>query len=197
MRMALQEVGSSLHVFNNPSAGRPFWSSWWPWWMSCTPTRYRPRALCPGAGCPGPGGGTSCGMWRCCTPPDARLRSGGRDARSRAQKLRDALPQASYLQGKDVYFDGFSILTKRRRDPPYSAYPGRERHCHFVGGSVCHGDLPKCTAAAAAPGAYGAADGMPLYHGSLWSRRGTRPWPIWKNTFSAPRRPPARVVATR
>lgn len=43
---------------------------------------------------------------------DARLREGGRDARSRVQKLRDALPQSDYLRDKDVFFDGFSYFNK-------------------------------------------------------------------------------------
>ena len=44
---------------------------------------------------------------------DARLRTGGTDMRSRVQKLCDSLPQSGYLDGKDLYLDGFSFFNKQ------------------------------------------------------------------------------------
>ena len=47
---------------------------------------------------------------------DARLRGDGFDARSRVQKLCDALPASDYLAGKDVYVDGFSYFNRVEED---------------------------------------------------------------------------------
>lgn len=44
---------------------------------------------------------------------DAKLRHGGTDTRSRVQKLHDSLPQSHYLDGKDLYLDGFSFFNKQ------------------------------------------------------------------------------------
>lgn len=41
---------------------------------------------------------------------DAKLHGEGFDARSRMQKLCQALPQTDYLDGKDLYLDGFSFF---------------------------------------------------------------------------------------
>ena len=43
---------------------------------------------------------------------DAKLHSKERDVRSRLQKLRDQLPYSSYLDGKDLYLDGFSFFNR-------------------------------------------------------------------------------------
>ena len=47
---------------------------------------------------------------------DARLRGEGFDARSRVQKLCDALPASDYLAGTDVYVDGFSYFNRVEED---------------------------------------------------------------------------------
>ena len=47
---------------------------------------------------------------------DARLHDGTVDARSRLQKLRDAMPRSSYLRGKDLYLDGFSFFNRLEED---------------------------------------------------------------------------------
>ena len=47
---------------------------------------------------------------------DAHLRGEGFDARSRVQKLCDALPESDYLMGKDVYVDGFSYFNRVEED---------------------------------------------------------------------------------
>ena len=44
---------------------------------------------------------------------DARLHTSDFDARSRMQKLREALPQSGYMAGKDVYADGFSYFNRQ------------------------------------------------------------------------------------
>ena len=71
MRMALQEVGGSLRVFNNPSAEKQqqlrgvCGASWWRVLVDRRCAHWRdtaPGALCPGwRGCPGPGGGQAAG----------------------------------------------------------------------------------------------------------------------------------------
>ena len=47
---------------------------------------------------------------------DVRLHGEGVDARSRVQKLCDALPGSDYLVGKDVYVDGFSYFNRVEED---------------------------------------------------------------------------------
>ena len=59
---------------------------------------------------------------------DARLRSGETDVRSRVQKLRDSLPQSHYLDGKDLYLDGFSFFNKQEESVLALAL----RRCHSV-----------------------------------------------------------------
>ena len=59
---------------------------------------------------------------------DARLRTGGTDMRSRVQKLCDSLPQSGYLDGKDLYLDGFSFFNKQEESELSHAL-GR---CHSV-----------------------------------------------------------------
>ena len=43
---------------------------------------------------------------------DAKLHSKERDVRSRLQKLRDHVQQSAYLDGKDLYLDGFSFFNR-------------------------------------------------------------------------------------
>ena len=59
---------------------------------------------------------------------DARLRSGETDVRSRVQKLHDSLPQSHYLDGKDLYLDGFSFFNKQEESVLALAL----RRCHSV-----------------------------------------------------------------
>lgn len=113
MRMALQEVGSSLHVFNNPSRRAAFLEQLVALVDELYAYEIPPQELYTQVqDVPGQEGDKLRDVALLYAAYDARLRSGGRDARSRVQKLRDALPQASYLRGKDVYFDGFSYFNK-------------------------------------------------------------------------------------
>ena len=59
---------------------------------------------------------------------DARLCNGETDVRSRVQKLRDSLPQSHYLDGKDLYLDGFSFFNKQEESVLALAL----RRCHSV-----------------------------------------------------------------
>ena len=59
---------------------------------------------------------------------DARLRNGETDMRSRVQKLHDSLPQSHYLDGKDLYLDGFSFFNKQEESVLTLAL----RRCHSV-----------------------------------------------------------------
>ena len=113
MRMALQEVGSSLRVFGNPSRRAVFLEQL----VSLADELYAyeipPQELYARVqDADGQEGDKLRDVALLYAAYDARLRAGGRDARSRAQKLRDALPHSSYLRGKDVYFDGFSYFNK-------------------------------------------------------------------------------------
>ncbi len=47
---------------------------------------------------------------------DGKLRAGGIDRRSRVQKLRDKMAESRYLDGADVYFDGFSYFNRTEED---------------------------------------------------------------------------------
>ena len=113
MRMALQEVGSSLRVFDNPSRRAAFLEQLVALMDELYAYEIPPQELYARVQeAPGQEGDKLRDVALLYAAYDARLRSGGRDARSRVQKLRDALPQASYLRGKDVYFDGFSYFNK-------------------------------------------------------------------------------------
>ena len=59
---------------------------------------------------------------------DARLHNGETDVRSRVQKLHDSLPQSHYLDGKDLYLDGFSFFNKQEESVLALAL----RRCHSV-----------------------------------------------------------------
>lgn len=113
MRMTLQEVGSSLHVFGNPSCRVAFLEQLVALMDELYAYEIPPQELY--ARVQEDEGEKSDKLRDVALlygAYDARLREGGRDARSRVQKLRDALPQSDYLKGKDVYFDGFSYFNK-------------------------------------------------------------------------------------
>lgn len=59
---------------------------------------------------------------------DGHLRGGGIDSRSRMEKLCDHLHESSYFDGKDLYLDGFSFLTKQEEHVLAYAL----RRCHSV-----------------------------------------------------------------
>lgn len=113
MRMALQEVGSGLRVFDNPSRRAAFLEQLVALMDELYAYEIPPQELYARVqNAPGQGGDKLRDIALLYAAYDARLRAGGRDARSRVQKLRDALPDSSYLRGKDVYFDGFSYFNK-------------------------------------------------------------------------------------
>lgn len=113
MRMALQEVGGSLHVFNNPSRRAAFLEQLVALMDELYAYEIAPEEMYVRVQeAPGQRGDKLRDVALLYAAYDARLREGGRDARSRVQKLRDALPQSDYLRGKDVFFDGFSYFNK-------------------------------------------------------------------------------------
>lgn len=113
MRMALQEVGGSLRVFNNPSRRAAFLEQLVTLMDELYAYEIPPQELYAGVQeAAGQEGDKLRDVALLYAAYDARLRADGRDTRSRVQKLRDALPQSSYLMGKDVYFDGFSYFNK-------------------------------------------------------------------------------------
>lgn len=113
MRMALQEVGGSLHVFNNPSRRAAFLEQLVALMDELYAYEIAPEEMYVRVQeAPGQRGDKLRDVALLYAAYDARLREGGRDARSRVQKLRDALPQSDYLRDKDVFFDGFSYFNK-------------------------------------------------------------------------------------
>ncbi len=113
MRMALQEVGRSLHVFNNPSRRAAFLEQLVALMDELYAYEIAPEEMYVRVQeAPGQRGDKLRDVALLYAAYDARLREGGRDARSRVQKLRDALPQSDYLRDKDVFFDGFSYFNK-------------------------------------------------------------------------------------
>ena len=113
MRMALQEVGGSLRVFGNPSRRAAFLEQLVSLMDELYAYEIPPHDLYARVqDAPGQEGDKLRDVALLYAAYDARLRANGRDARSRVQKLRDALPQSAYLRGKDVYFDGFSYFNK-------------------------------------------------------------------------------------
>jgi len=59
---------------------------------------------------------------------DAKLHGNGMDARSRMQKLRDAMQESHYLDGKDLYLDGFSLFNRLEEQ----VVEGAMKCCHGV-----------------------------------------------------------------
>lgn len=113
MRMALQEVGSSLHVFGNPSRRAAFLEQLVALMDELYAYEIPPQELYEKVQESGGEKGEKLrDVALLYAAYDTRLREGGRDARSRVQKLRDTMPQSKYLRGKDVYFDGFSYFNK-------------------------------------------------------------------------------------
>ena len=113
MRMALQEVGGSLRVFNSPSRRAAFLEQLVTLMDELYAYEIPPQELYASVQeAVGQEGDKLRDVALLYAAYDARLCADGRDTRSRVQKLRDALPQSSYLMGKDVYFDGFSYFNK-------------------------------------------------------------------------------------
>lgn len=113
MRMALQEVGGSLRVFGNPSRRAVFLEQLVSLMDELYAYEIPPQELYARVQeADGREGDKLRDVALLYAAYDARLRADGRDARSRVQKLRDALPHSTYLRGKDVYFDGFSYFNK-------------------------------------------------------------------------------------
>ncbi len=112
MRLALQELSSQLRVFGNPSRRAAFLQQL----VELTDELYAydvsPAELLRQIEEAPDGGDKLRDVALLYGAYDAKLREGGRDARSRVQKLADALPQSTYLSDKDVYFDGFSYFNK-------------------------------------------------------------------------------------
>ena len=112
MRLALQELSSQLRVFGNPSRRASFLQQL----VELTDELYAydvsPAELLRQVEEAPDGGDKLRDVALLYGAYDAKLRAGGRDARSRVQKLADELEHATYLTDKDVYFDGFSYFNK-------------------------------------------------------------------------------------
>lgn len=117
MRRALQEVSGRLTVFARPSQRPAFLrqlvalaDELYAYWV--TPEQLMEQV----ADMDGAAGEKLRSAALIYGAYDARLRGEGFDARSRVQKLCDALPASDYLAGKDVYVDGFSYFNRVEED---------------------------------------------------------------------------------
>ena len=113
MRRCLQELHSNLKVFGRPSQRAAFLhqltalADEFYAYQIAPETLYRHVADMEGAM-----GDKLRDVTMIFAAYDARLRTGETDVRSRVQKLCDSLPQSRYLDGKDLYLDGFSFFNK-------------------------------------------------------------------------------------
>jgi len=113
MRLALQELHSQLKVFGRPSQRSAFLRQLVELADEFYAYEIAPETLHRQVeDIPGVMGDKLRDIALLYAAYDARLRSGDTDARSRMQKLRDHLLESDYLQGKDVYLDGFSFFNQ-------------------------------------------------------------------------------------
>lgn len=111
MRMALQEVRSQLKLFGRPSQRSAFLQQLTELMDEFYAYEVSPERLYEQVSdVAGAAGEKLRDLALLFAAYDARLRSGGIDRRSRVQKLRDCIDNATYLVGKDVYLDGFSYF---------------------------------------------------------------------------------------
>ncbi len=117
MRKALQDVSSYLTVFSRPSQRPAFLRELVALADELYAYQIAPELLMQQVkDVPGAAGDKLRSTALLFGAYDARLHGGGHDARSRVQKLCDALPEAGYLTGKDVYIDGFSYFNRTEED---------------------------------------------------------------------------------
>lgn len=114
MRLALQEVHSQLKVFGKPSQRPAFLRQLTDlaeefYAYEITPDKLYEQV----ADMEGAMGDKLRSVAMIYAAYDAKLHNDTMDARSRMQKLRDHMEQSDYLQGKDVYVDGFSYFNKQ------------------------------------------------------------------------------------
>lgn len=113
MRLALQEVHTKLKVFGRPSQRSAFLQQLTELMEEFYAYEITPEQLYEQvAEVEGATGDKLRDVAILFAAYDAHLHADGRDARSRVQKLRDAVPQSDYLRGKDIYFDGFAYFNK-------------------------------------------------------------------------------------
>lgn len=117
MRRALQDVSSRLTVFARPSQRPAFLRELVSLADELYDYRVPPQELLAQVeDVPGGAGDKLRSAALLFAAYDARLHGGDFDARSRVQKLCDALPQSDYLTGKDLYIDGFSYFNRVEED---------------------------------------------------------------------------------
>ena len=116
MRLVLQELHSQLKIFDRPSRRAAFLEQ-----LTELTDEFYAFAVSPEqlyeqvADVTGTAGDKLRDLALIYAAYDGKLRAGGIDRRSRVRKLRDKMEDSRYLDGKDVYFDGFSKSTYRGR----------------------------------------------------------------------------------
>ena len=113
VRLVLQELHSQLKVFGRPSRRSLFLRQLTELIDEFYAYEIAPETLYQQvADLPGAAGDKLRDVALIYAAYDGKLRAGGIDRRSRVQKLRDLMGESQYLNGKDVYFDGFSYFNK-------------------------------------------------------------------------------------
>ena len=117
MRLVLQELQGQLTVFGRPSRRAAFLEQLTEladefYAYSVSPEEIHRRV----EDVPGDAGDKLRDLALIYAAYDGKLRAGGVDRRSRTQKLRDRMPQSHYLDGKDVYCDGFSYFNRAEEE---------------------------------------------------------------------------------
>jgi len=113
MRLVLQELHSQLKVFGRPSRRAAFLKR-----LTELADEFYAYSVSPEqlygqvADVSGAAGDKLRDLALIYAAYDGKLRSGGIDRRSRVQKLADRMPESHYLDGADVYFDGFSYFNR-------------------------------------------------------------------------------------
>lgn len=113
MRLVLQELHSQLKVFGRPSRRAAFLERLTEladefYAYSVSPEQLYEQV----ADVSGAAGDKLRDLALIYAAYDGKLRAGGIDRRSRVQKLGDRMEESHYLDGADVYFDGFSYFNR-------------------------------------------------------------------------------------
>jgi ATP-dependent helicase/nuclease subunit B len=117
VRLVLQELHSQLKVFGRPSRRSVFLRRLTELIDELYAYEIAPETLYESVSdVPGAAGDKLRDVALIYAAYDGKLRAGGIDRRSRVQKLRDKMAGSRYLDGADVYFDGFSYFNRTEED---------------------------------------------------------------------------------
>lgn len=114
LQRTLHKLASSLRVYRRPSRRSAFLQSLLGLVEELQAYAVEPQKLLEAAqAIPGDGGARLCDVALIYAAYLTALTENGRDARDRLEKLEEKLEESGYIDGKDVYLDGFSYFTAR------------------------------------------------------------------------------------